>query len=609
MAFGTGAVKVTPAHDFNDFATGKRHGLEEINILNLDGTMNAQGGEFAGLERFEARKAVKKRARRAGPRARQQAAQDDAAALAAHEQRRRADDLDAVVREDGAARRAGARRGARRAHARSSPRSGRRRTSTGSTNIHDWCISRQLWWGHRIPAFHCQACGHVTVTREDAPTACSKCGSAELVQDPDVLDTWFSSALWPFSTLGWPEQTPALAQFYPASDLETGYDILFFWVARMMMMGLHFMGDAPFKRVLLHGMVVDETGDKMSKVKGNVHRPARPRSTAPTFDDVVEKALPGAPRGEALRSSRRRTRRRRRWARASRRTAPTRCASRLPATRRRPSASRSRRSASRATATSATRSGTRRASRSTYLKDEKPSGKPPRRRQLLAQSLDPLAARARRSTASTAGIDEFRLDDASKALYRFFWDELCDWYLEMTKPVFADGSAEAQAETRATLAHVLEVVAARAAPVHAVHHRRALAALPKAGGSPGVDRARQLPDRADGRVDADAERDMGWLTAVISAARTVRSEHGIKFSQRVPLELRSADAAVRQVLSDNSRMIQFLASTDGPPTVAEPSAQRPARLDRERGRRRRGARHPEGSHRSGQEKSSASSAK
>src|SRR4029079_6605115 len=155
----------------------------------------------------------------------------------------------------------------------------------------------QLWWGHQIPAWFCPN-GHVTVARE-APTGCSTCKSAELRQDEAVLDTWFSSGLWPFSTLGWPDKTHALAKFYPASDLETGYDILFFWIARMMMMGLHFMKDVPFRRVLLHGMVVDENGEKMSKVKGNVIDPLD-LIHGSSFDEVIQKTLPGAPRDEAL---------------------------------------------------------------------------------------------------------------------------------------------------------------------------------------------------------------------------------------------------------------------------------------------------------------------
>ena len=173
-------------------------------------------------------------------------------------------------------------------------------------NIQDWCISRQLWWGHRIPAWHGPN-GEIKVARERAAPECA--GDASWTQDPDVLDTWFSSALWPFSTLGWPERDAALAKFYPASDLETGYDILFFWVARMMMFGLHFMGEVPFRRVLLHGLVVDETGDKMSKVKGNVIDPLDLIHGA-TFAEMVDEGAARRARGRgARRSSRRRIRR------------------------------------------------------------------------------------------------------------------------------------------------------------------------------------------------------------------------------------------------------------------------------------------------------------
>jgi valyl-tRNA synthetase len=210
----------------------------------------------------------------------------------------------------------------------------------------------------------------------------------------------------------------------------------------------------------------------------------------------------------------------------------------------------------------------------TYIKDETPSGKPPENPQLLLNRwlLSRLAAAV---TASTAGIDEFRLDDGSKALYAFFWDELCNWFVEMTKPVFSDGSPEAQAETRATLVHCLEVVLRALHPYMPFITEELWQLLPKPAGHPASIALASYPTAADGRTDVEAERQMAWLTAAISGARTVRSEHGIKFSNRVPVELRSADPTVRRVLTDNSRMIQFLASTDGPPTVAEPSPQRP----------------------------------
>ncbi len=272
MAFGTGAVKVTPGHDFNDFATGKRHQLEEINILNLDGTLNERCAQFQGLNVKQARSAVKKAIAEAGL---------ERGTKAHKLQLPRCSRSNTVVEPiistqwfvDMKPLAEPALAAVRDKRTEIIPAEWEKTYEHFLNNIQDWCISRQLWWGHQIPAFHCKDCGHITVTREDQPSACEKCQKSNLVQDPDVLDTWFSSALWPFSTLGWPDKTPALERFYPNSDMETGYDILFFWVARMMMMGLHFMGEVPFRRVLLHGMVVDETGDKMGKLKGNTLDP------------------------------------------------------------------------------------------------------------------------------------------------------------------------------------------------------------------------------------------------------------------------------------------------------------------------------------------------
>ena len=269
--FGTGVVKVTPAHDPNDFATGKRHGLEEINILNHDGTLNENAGPFQGLERFEARGAVeielgnrglargKKKHMMTLPRSQRSGTVVEPMISTQWfvKMEPLADPAIKAV-EDGAIQ--------------ILPAEWTKTYFHWLRNIQDWCISRQLWWGHPIPAWYCEQCDHITVSRED-PTACGGCGSSAIRQDDDVLDTWFSSGLWPFSTLGWPDDTLSLRRFYPTQDMETGYDILFFWVARMIMMGLHFMGEVPFTRVLLAGLVTDERGEKMSKVKGNVVDP------------------------------------------------------------------------------------------------------------------------------------------------------------------------------------------------------------------------------------------------------------------------------------------------------------------------------------------------
>ena len=260
-AFGTGAVKITPAHDFNDFEVGKRHGLESINILNADATLNDAAGPFAGMDRFAARTAVKEKLAELG------LARGEKEHLLALGRCQRCNTVlepwlspQWYVTIEPLAKRAI--EAVEKGDTVFIPEQWTNTYMAWMRNIQDWCISRQLWWGHRIPAWYC-ADGPATVVRE-TPDACATCGRKELRQDEDVLDTWFSSSLWPFSTLGWPDRTKALETFYPNSVMETGFDIIFFWVARMMMMGLHFMGEVPFKTVFLHAMVRDDKGQKMS---------------------------------------------------------------------------------------------------------------------------------------------------------------------------------------------------------------------------------------------------------------------------------------------------------------------------------------------------------
>ncbi len=397
QGFGTGAVKVTPAHDPTDFEIGQRHKLPSIQVIGFDARMTEAAGAFAGQDRYEARKNIIAEFARLG--------------LLDHEEdytiplshcERSGDVIEPLISMQWWVKTAPlatpSLNAVRYGQTQIVPPRFTKTYTDWMENIHDWNISRQLWWGHRIPAWYCQNCGAITVARED-PTACATCGSEKLEQDPDVLDTWFSSWLWPFSTLGWPEDTDDLRRYYPTSVLETGYDIIFFWVARMMMAGTHFMGMAPFHTIYLHGMVRDKLGRKMSKSLGNGIDPI----------DMIE--LYGA---DALRFT-------------LLTTSTPGNDTKLDETR-----------------IAGNRNFANKiwnASRFVMGQTEGLGGGIPAPEALRAKTLADrwILSRLARLTADTTRLmEEYQFGEAGRQLFEFFWSEYCDWYLEIAKRQLQD---------------------------------------------------------------------------------------------------------------------------------------------------------------------------
>jgi len=419
--FGTGVVKVTPAHDPNDFEAGRRHNLPKIQVIDNTGTMTTEAGLYAGLDRFEARRQVVARLEELGllvkiedyplSVGRCTRCKTIIEPLVSTQwfvkMKPLAEKAIAVV-ESG--------------EIQFTPAHWAKTYFEWMYNIRDWCISRQLWWGHRIPAWHCRECRDTVVARE-APTTCPRCGATHLEQDPDVLDTWFSSGLWPFSTLGWPERTEDLATFYPTSLLITGFDILFFWVARMIMMGLEFMGDVPFRQVYIHGLVRDAERQKMSKTRGNVVDPlvvtekygtdavrmSLLQGAAPTADVVLTEDRMESSRAFANKI----------W------------------------------NAARFLFLNMERSGV-----DPWLPDSLEDFRPepdavslevPIEDRWIFSRLNSCAEQAARA------IEQYRYQEFAQVLWQFFWHEFCDWYIELKKLRFRENSG-LNADWRNTLA-------------------------------------------------------------------------------------------------------------------------------------------------------------
>ncbi len=393
MEFGTGVVKITPAHDPNDFQVGKRHNLEEINILNDDATINKNGGKFEGLDRYEARKQIVKELDEMGLLVR---IEDYSHNVGTHDRCNTTVEpmikaqwfvkMDELIKPAAQAVKDGT--------IQLIPPRMEKTYFNWTDNIRDWCISRQLWWGHRIPAYYCDDCGEIVVAKEE-PTVCPKCGGKHFTQDPDTLDTWFSSALWPFETLGWPEKTKDLEYFFPTDVLVTGYDIIFFWVIRMIFSSYEQMGTYPFKTVLFHGLVRDSQGRKMSKSLGNGIDPLE------IIDQYGADALrltliTGNAPGNDMRFYNERVENSRNFA-----------------------------------------NKVWNASRFIMMnmgEDEKSAyGQP------MPEGLEPvdhwILSRLNQTIKEvTENMDHYELGIAVQKVYDFIWDEFCDWYIEMVKP-------------------------------------------------------------------------------------------------------------------------------------------------------------------------------
>ncbi len=511
LEFGTGALKVTPAHDPHDFDLGRTHNLPAIRIMDDDGRINELGGAYAGLDRFEARKKV--------------LADLDALGLL----EKQAEHIHAVghcyrcrtmvepilskqwfVAVTPLANQA--LKAVQQGRTRIVPSQWTKTYYEWMTGIRDWCISRQIWWGHRIPAWYC-SCGQVIVSRAN-PTTCPKCGGSELRQETDVLDTWFSSGLWPFSTMGWPDQTPELKKFYPTSCLVTGFDILFFWVARMMMLGIKFMDQVPFHDVCIHALVRDAQGQKMSKSKGNVMDPLLIMDQYGT--DAFRYTLAAfAAQGRDIKMSEERIGGYRNFVNkiwnAARFTlmnleGDSQAGADLPAT----------------------------------LED----------RWILSRV-------ARAAEEAAQAIEEYRFNDAASAIYQFAWHEFCDWYLEMVKaPLYNQDDPARQAAARRTLAQVFSRLVRMLHPLMPFITEELWQRLPGAEGSV---MTAAWPAAQPGEIDDAVEAEMELVMGVIGAVRNIRGEMGLPPGKEVPVVLTADDSQAQAILAPHAGRIMGLA--------------------------------------------------
>jgi len=530
--FGTGVVKVTPGHDPNDFEAGLRHSLPILKVIGEDARMTAHAGQYAGLERREARKRVVADLEQQGLVAKR----ENYSHNVGHCQR-----CDTVI-EPLVSRQwfvkvkplaEPAIKAVERQGTSFVPDNYARVYFEWMNNIHDWCISRQLWWGHRIPAWYCNACAEMIVARQ-APVSCPKCGKTELRQESDVLDTWFSSALWPFSTLGWPEQTAELKTYYPTSVLVTGFDIIFFWVARMMMMGLRFMGDVPFKTVYINGLVRDEHGQKMSKSRGNIIDPLQiidQYGTDAVRFTLAVMAVPGTDIPFSI----------------SRMAGYRAFCNKIW-------------NAGRFLLLNLGETGPVSVEQVNQLWE---SGKLELEHRWILGRLQQVIA------ACNENLEKYRFHEASNELYHFFWHEFCDWYIELVKPaITGNRDEEAQARARAVALYTLDASLKLLHPFIPYITEEIWQLCPHDGPSLMVS---AFPEGRADWIDTDSFREIEQLQELITAVRTARAENNIDPRRRLALRLVSSAEGTRTIENQRAMLlnlaqlkdIEFVPQLDG----------------------------------------------
>jgi len=520
--FGTGALKITPAHDLNDFEIGNAHQLERIKVIDENGRMNELAGPYQGMDRFECREKILDDLKNSGLLEKIEPYRN--AIGHCYRCKTMIEPLLSkqwFVRAAPLAKKAIA--AVRDGKTRIVPTNWERVYFEWMNNIKDWCISRQIWWGHRIPAWYCQECGEVIVSK-DEPKVCLRCKSKNLQQETDVLDTWFSSALWPFSTLGWPDSTDELKTFYPTSVLVTGFDILFFWVARMMMMGLHFIGDVPFRDVYIHALVKDEQGQKMSKSKGNIIDPLEILDSFGT-DSFRFTLTVLAAQGRDIRLSQERIAGYRNFINKIWNAARFSLMN---------------------------------------LKDCKPPSIDTGNITLADRWIMSRIGKVAEDISSY--IDNYRFNDAASICYQFVWHEFCDWYLEMVKLELYSKEQKRREVAQSAMQILLSGVLRLLHPFVPFITEEIWQRLPHTKGSIMV---AQFPQRTEFIYDEESIKEMDLLKEVITGIRNIRGEMNIPPKKDVKIVIDVKGSKEKEILKSNFPYITSLAKVESMDIVSD----------------------------------------